>query len=144
MIDNSIFRSLSSNQFFKKKKKSQEIGFLFDRFILILSQYNMSGEEFTGDKNKKTISAFGGRLQVERPDFYFAPSKTYGILGWIETIIKGLAGIIAIVTITGITIGAPISRYVNGLRMGQVILIGMSIYTITSNSHLIKNSLKVF
>lgn len=87
----------------------------------------MSGEEFTGDKNKKTISAFGGRIQVERPDFYFSPSKSYGLLGWIETIIKTIAGIIGIITITGISIGAPISRYVNGLRMGQVILIGMLI-----------------
>lgn len=82
------------------------------------------GDEESGP-SKKTISAFGGRIQVERPDFYFTPTESYGVLGWIETAIKVIASICAIITLVGVDVGLVVSTYVRGLRLAQVIIICM-------------------
>ena len=45
------------------------------------------------------VSAFGGRITIDKPDFYFSPTESYGILGWVETaimIVAGIAGVISL------------------------------------------------
>lgn len=84
-------------------------------------------------KSKKTISAFGGRIQVERPDFYFTPTESYGTLGWIETVIKVIAAICAIITLVGVDVGIAVSNYARGMRLAQIIITCMFLF----NFHLI-------
>lgn len=50
------------------------------------------------------ITAFGGRISVDRPDFYCTPTESYGVLGWIETgimILAGIAGVISLFPVAG-------------------------------------------
>lgn len=45
------------------------------------------------------VSAFGGRITIDKPDFYFSPTESYGVLGWVETAIMIVAGIIGVIAL---------------------------------------------
>lgn len=45
------------------------------------------------------ISAFGGRITIDKPDFYFSPTESYGVLGWVETAILIVSGIIGVLSL---------------------------------------------
>lgn len=51
------------------------------------------------------VSAFGGRITIDKPDFYFSPTESYGILGWVETGIMIVAGIAGVISLFASSIG---------------------------------------
>jgi hypothetical protein len=65
------------------------------------------------------ISAFGGRITVDKPDFYFSPTESYGVLGWVETGIMILAGIAGVISLFSNPSTQGIKEKLIPSRLGQ-------------------------
>lgn len=65
------------------------------------------------------ISAFGGRITVDKPDFYFSPTESYGILGWMETAIMILAGVAGVISLFNNPSTDGIAQRVTGSHLGE-------------------------
>lgn len=66
------------------------------------------------------VSAFGNSITIDKPDFYFSPTETYGILGWVETaimILAGASGVISLLDTNPNTVG--IAQRLVKSRLGE-------------------------
>jgi heme/copper-type cytochrome/quinol oxidase subunit 4 len=71
------------------------------------------------------VSAFGGRITIDKPDFYFSPTESYGILGWVETAIMIVAGIAGVISLFSNPNANGLKQKLVDARLGEVIVIGI-------------------
>lgn len=71
------------------------------------------------------VSAFGGRITIDKPDFYFSPTESYGILGWVETGIMVLAGVAGVISLFTTPNANELGQRIVSARLGEVIVIGI-------------------
>ena len=65
------------------------------------------------------VSAFGGRITIDKPDFYFSPTESYGILGWVETGIMVLAGVAGVISLFTTPNANELGQRIVGARLGE-------------------------
>lgn len=65
------------------------------------------------------VSAFGGRITIDKPDFYFSPTESYGILGWVETGIMVLAGVAGVISLFTTPNANELGQRIVSARLGE-------------------------